>query len=206
MLKRDRQVFSCHPSFMRHLPSLLFEISSLRQIQRSHAQSLVHTHFTDTIAAHSHLVSVIAFFLAEASNADIGKVLTMALFHDMTEARAGDQNWIHRRYVTVHEDEILEDIATLLPEGSSLIPNLHEYDQRESMEAKVVKDADIIAQLILIKEYSATGHAEAQRWLEKDKMSVNIKTDAGKTLWNELKDVHPQSWQDVLTTNKNRKG
>lgn len=190
---------------MKNISNLLFEISSLRQIQRSHAQSLLHTHFTDTIAAHSHLVSVIAFFLAEAANADRGKVLTMALFHDMSEARAGDQNWVHKRYVTVHEDEIMHDIDAALPRGNTLIPCLKEYEKRESVESKLVKDADIIAQMILIKEYASSGHKEAQRWLDNDHISIHIKTDEGKELWSAIKDTHPQDWQSNLWTNKNRK-
>lgn len=190
---------------MKNIPHLLFEISTLRQIQRSHAQSLLHTHFTDTIAAHSHLVSVIAFFLGETAKADMAKILTMALFHDMTEARSGDQNWTHKRYVTVHEDEIMQDIEAVLPAESRLIRSLKEYEKRESLEAKLVKDADIIAQLILVKEYASTGHAEAQRWLDNDHMSVHLSTNIGKELWSDMKDIHPQDWHSTIKTNKNRK-
>jgi len=190
---------------MKNISNVLFEISSLRQIQRSHAQTLLHTHPTDTIAAHSHLVSVVAFFLGEAAEADMAKLLTMAIFHDVAEARSGDQNWIHKRYVTVHEDEIMSDVKAVLPEETSLIPCLNEYDERATLESKLVKDADIIAQLILVKEYASSGHAGAQRWLDNDHMSIHISTDAGKELWSSMKDVHPQDWQTTLQTNKNRK-
>ncbi len=43
---------------------------------------------------------------------------------------------------------------------------MNEYKVRESLESKVAKDADILDQIFILKEYALTGHKEAQRRLD----------------------------------------
>lgn len=75
---------------MKNIVNFLFEVGSLKKIARSHRQSFLTDDLSDNIASHSHRVSVIGYFLAKFEGVDIGKVLTMCIFHDVGESRSGD--------------------------------------------------------------------------------------------------------------------
>ena len=42
-----------------------------------------------------------------------------------------------------------------------------EYKERKTKEAKVAKDADLVDQILLLKEYAWRGNSEAEEWLSK---------------------------------------
>src|SRR5204862_5086086 len=94
---------------IRNLIGFFFEVGTLRKITRAHKQTLLTEDSSDTIAAHSFRVATIGWFLANAEKADPYKVVMMCLTHDMPEARSGDQNWVHKKYVKVFENEIIND-------------------------------------------------------------------------------------------------
>jgi putative hydrolase of HD superfamily len=101
-------------------------------------------------------------------NANVEKVLEMCIFHDIAETRSGDQTWIHKRYVTVDEDRILAEQLSNISKDDEIKKVMSEYLKRESLEAKVAKDADNIDQYLLVKEYDHRGNKEASSWLAKD--------------------------------------
>src|SRR5690554_5356596 len=105
---------------MKKIVDFLFEIGSLKKIARSHRQSFLTDDLSDNISSHSHRVSVIGYFLAKSEGANIEKVLTMCVFHDVGEARSGDQTWVHKKYVKVFEDEILNDQLKDITKDNSL--------------------------------------------------------------------------------------
>src|SRR5690606_37851502 len=99
--------------------------------------------------------------------ANIEKVLTMCVFHDVGEARSGDQTWVHKKYVKVFEDEILNDQLKDITEDNSLFKTMSEYAERESVESKIAKDADKLDQYLLVKEYIMRGNKEAEHWIKR---------------------------------------
>lgn len=150
---------------MKKEANLLYEISTMRKIVRNHRPSLLLDDLTDNISTHSYLTTWAAYIIAKCEKADAEKVLLMAMSHDIAETRTGDMNWINKNYVKVFEDEAIEDI---LPKGLDYL-NIKtvqkEYDKRESIEAKCVKDADRIAQIIILEEQIVTfGNQRAKRW------------------------------------------
>lgn len=145
--------------------SFLFEMGTLRKIARSHRQTLLTDDLSDNIASHSFRVTIIGWMLAKAEGANIEKTVSMCLFHDMEEARTGDQNWVHKPYVSVDERKILSDQTSAFPQGGDILHIKEEYLARESREARIAKDADLLDQLLLLKEYQMCGNQEAGRWL-----------------------------------------
>lgn len=186
---------------MQNIANLLFEISSLRRIQRAHRQQLGHIDDSDNIASHSHLVSVVAYFIAKKEGANMEKVLKMAITHDVAESRTGDISWINKRYVKDFENEALEDAfgETAFKE----IILLHqEYSKRETLEAKIVKDADRIAQIIVLKELVAShGNERAKLWLTNPNTFF---TDTGQQIADELFKFDASRWGLDLETDKRR--
>lgn len=178
---------------------MFFEIGTLRKIIRSHRQTLLTDDLSDSIATHSFRVALIGYFIAKIENINIEKVLMMGLLHDLSESRCGDQNWINKRYVKVFEDEITDDQLG----GTQLNEIAKEYKLRESKEAIAVKDADLLDQVLLLKEYSHSGNHEATEWLKDNEQIKMLKTKTAKKLASVIlkRSVHDW-WKDLWTAKR----
>lgn len=194
----------------RSIINFLYEVGTMRRLPRMHRQVLLNDDMTDTIASHSYRVAVIAWFLAKIEGADLYKTLAMGLFHDIAEARTGDHNWLHKKYVKTNEDEVLEDQLGGLP-FPDLKELMDEYEKRESKEAIVAKQADILDQIFLLREYEWQGNKEAMIWLygkegsekgaqQLKKLTLPSAIELGKMIY----EVAPSEWWDSLWTSKNR--
>lgn len=189
--------------------SFLYEIGTMRKIARAHRQTLLTDDFSDNISSHSYRAAWIGWLLSKEEKADPYKVLLMCLAHDISEARSNDQNWIHKKYVKVFEDEITKDQIEGLPTGRELGEILKEYKERKTKEAKIAKDADLIDQIMLLKEYSWRGNSEALDWLGKNKGKGNMQykllhTTAAKKLADEILKQNPSDWWRNTWTEKRR--
>lgn len=188
---------------MNRLVNFFFEVGTLKKIARSHRQSFLTDDLSDNIASHSHRVSIIGYFLAKAENVDIEKVLTMCVFHDVGEARSGDQNWVHKKYVKVYEDEILRDQISNITSDDSLFSTMTEYEERHSFESRIAKDADKLDQYLLVKEYIMRGNKEAQSWIEQ-KNADDLYCQTAKDLFIQILETDPADWWKNLYTEKRR--
>ncbi len=191
------------------LANFLFEIGTLRKIPRAHRQILLSEDTTDNISSHKFRVTWIGWFLAKLEKADPYKVVMMCLLHDLPETRSGDQNWVHKKYVKVFEDEIISDQLQSLPASDDLVKVFSEYEKRESLEARITKDADIIDQLLLLKEYARVGNREAEEWLqvdnfEKSQKYLSLKTNSAKKLALKIIKTTTSEWQNTVWTEKRR--
>lgn len=181
----------------------------MRKILRMHRQMLLSDDISDNIASHSYRVAMIAWILAIEEGADLYKTLAMALLHDLDEARSNDHNYVQKRYVKIYKDEIRKEQFGTLP-----FPDFEkfadEYEERESLEAKIVKDADLIDQILLLREYEWQGNREAVIWLygkgkEKECEQVkNLKLVSSKKLAETIYNTGPSDWWEDLWTSKNR--
>lgn len=190
---------------MDRLLKFFFEIGTLRKIARAHRQNLLTDDLSDNIASHSYRVAIIAYFLALKEKANVEKVVTMALFHDIGETRSGDQTWTHKRYVHVYEDEILEDQLKGLTSQDKLYKLMLEYQERKTKEAKIAKDADILDQLLLLREYIAQGNQIAPRWLYSKGALKRLYSKTAKDIANKLYEIeNPEFWAFSIATDKRR--
>ena len=192
------------------LASFLFEIGTLRKIPRAHMQTLLTHDLSDNIASHSYRVSVIGWFLAQKEKVDPYKTVAMCLFHDASETRSGDQNWVHKKYVKVFEEEIINDQITDLPGGNLISAFIEEYHERKTKEAILAKDADLLDQILLIKEYVWQGNKEAEGWLKRGKGdSPNthfkmLKSKTAKKLAQKIINQEPGVWWKNIWTERRR--
>lgn len=191
-------------NIFKKLTSFFFEIGTLRKIARSHRQTLLTDDFSDNIASHSFRMTFIGWFLAEIENADSYKVVMMCLLHDLEESRAGDQNWVHKRFVKVFEEEIRKEQLMPLPKANELLSLSSEYQERETIEAKLAKDADLLDQILLLKEYSHQGNKEADDWLKGRQQEKLMFSKTAKKLAHEAYQQTPSDWWQNLWTNKRR--
>ncbi len=197
----------------KRIAQFLFEIGSMRKLVRMHRQSLLTDDMSDNIATHSYRVAMIGWHLAMLEKADPYKVVMMCLLHDVAEARSGDHNWVHKRYIKIFEEEIKADQLGTLP-FDDLKSLIDEYDERKTKDAIVAKDADLLDQVLLLREYEWQGNKEATIWLrgKKSRSGVNthnkqlayLKTASAKKLGRAIASEIPSEWWEKLWTSKNR--
>lgn len=196
-------------SQIKKAASFLYEVGTMRKIARAHRQTLLTNDLSDNISSHSYRVSWIGWLLAKEENADPYKVLLMCIAHDIGEARSNDQNWVHKKYVKVFEEEITKDQISGLPAEKELLDSAREYKERETKEAKIAKDADLIDQILLLKEYVWQGNKEALDWLGKNKGRGNmqyklLQTKSARQLADEILKQKPSDWWSKKWTEKRR--
>jgi putative hydrolases of HD superfamily len=194
---------------IQQLTKILYELGTLRKIARSHRQMLLTDDLSDNIASHTYRVTMIGWFLAKMEKADPYKTVMMCLLHDMAEARSGDHNWVHKRYVYIHEEEIEKEQLGTLPYGD-LKKLIDEYEERKSKEAIIAKDADLLDQVLLLREYEWQGNKEAGIWLRGksgDKTNAQLarlKSVSAKKLGAAIYKENPSDWWNNIWTPDNR--
>jgi len=186
------------------ITNFLYEVGSLRRVIRAHRQSLFVDDTSDTISSHSYRVAMIGWFLAKEEKADPYKVVMMCLFHDLSEARSGDQNWVNKKYVKVFEEEIIKEQFKDLPQENELKNLLGEYNERKTKEAILAKDADIIDQIFILKEHEWSGNNEAHRWLKDSTHLRMTKSKTGINIANQALKTRPTMWWSDIWTSKRR--
>ena len=139
--------------------SILIELQRLKRLERTGWTLRGMPNGTESVAAHSFGVSVTAMMLADQMkirglDINIERVLKMSLLHDWAETRVGDMPKTATDYFGVEvrkraETSALADIVGSVGAAASQYTGLYEdYEQRHSLEARLVKAADIIDLLI----------------------------------------------------------
>lgn len=174
---------------------LLFELGCLRFLPRTGSQFL-HADFGN-IAEHHFRVSWIALLLAEMEgNRNTGKIIKMALAHDIAESRTGDVNYLQRQYVVRNETLAITDILSGTLVEKEFIELLKDYESRKSEEAKIVKDADSLDVDLSLKEQEAQGFLLSRNWYAHRKKIVRktLYTKSAKIIFDIIWKANPNDW------------
>lgn len=157
---------------LKNVVNFLFEIGTAKNVFRNHHQLIKNSN--DTIGSHSFRTAIIGLILAEMEKVNQDKVMKMCLLHDLAELRTGDANFIHKNYQTQNEEKAIQDQWKNIIGGKKIILLLKEYNQRRSKESIVAKDADILDQIFLQKEYLHQRPYDFKKWHQN--MERDIKT------------------------------
>lgn len=175
---------------LKPIANYLYEAGMLNKTPRSW------TGFLGTgeqsVAEHMYRMLHIVYALAKMEKVNLSRMLEMAMFHDFAEGRVSDLNYVHQKYVTSDEEKAMNDLTKTLPFGDSINEVLSEYKTRETLESKLVKDADNIELLLSLKEQQSIGNPKAEEWMSFTEK--RIKTDAGKQLAEVVLATHPDEW------------
>ncbi len=143
----------------------LFEVGILAKTPRSWSSFLGSGQ--QSVAEHINRVVYIGFCLGYMNGkADVGKIVQMCQFHDVSEARISDLNYVHQKYTERLEDKAEEDLSKSLPFGDKIQELLKEYHGKKSIEAILAKDADNIELLLTLKEQIDSGNERAKTWVK----------------------------------------
>jgi putative hydrolase of HD superfamily len=184
---------------IQRIVDFIFEAGTANNILRSHHQDLPQSR--DTIASHSFRTALIGLLLAETEKADKSKIVLMCLLHDLAELRTGDANFINKFYRTEKEEEAIKDQWSGMPGEAEISELLSEYNQRKTKESLIAKDADMLDQIFLQKEYLGNRPEDLKLWHEH--MAENLKTSSAKEIAESAFKTNPLKW--IYDLNEARK-
>ena len=176
---------------MKDIINLLFEAKILKEIPRTGFHFLGSG--KESIAEHSFLITFIAFIMSKMQpGLDAGKIISMCLVHDLPEARMGDLNYVHKQYATAHEDRALSDMAKTVPFGNDIVDLVNEFNNGNSMEAQLARDADQLAIILEVKALKDQGHRGPDIWLTS--IQKRLKTDLAKKMAGVIMETEWDEW------------
>lgn len=149
---------------MKNIANFLFEAGMLKRTPRTGYQFLGSG--DESVAEHIFRTSYIGYALGRMSeNANVDRIVKMCMFHDLPEARTGDQNYVNKKYVDVDIGKAVEDMTTMLPFGQEIREMILEFEEGKTEEAKLARDADQIELILALKEYKDLGNTYANEWI-----------------------------------------
>jgi putative hydrolase of HD superfamily len=136
----------------------LIELQRLKNLDRTGWSLRGLPNGTESVADHSFGVAVTAMLLADELSArgvrvDVERVLRMALLHDWAETRVGDLPRTASVYFGAEnrkraETKAFADLVSVDELGKHYLEHYEDYEARNSLEAKLVKAADLIDLLV----------------------------------------------------------
>ena len=145
--------------------STLIELQRLKRLDRTGWTLRGLPTGTESVAAHSFGVGVTAMLLADkliasGVSVDVEKVLRIALLHDWAECRVGDMPRTATLYFGSEARKQAETAAF-----ADVVSNLEgpyvdlydDYERRNSLEAKLVKAADVLDLLVQVLALERAG-------------------------------------------------
>ncbi len=151
---------------MHNCADFLFEMGMLAKTPRSGFFFLGSGE--QSVAEHINRTAYVGFVLGSLcrdKEVDRSKVVEMCLFHDIAEARVSDLNYVHQKYTQRDEERAIGDLAEKVPFGNDIKALIVEYEAKETIEAKLAKDADQIEFLLALKEQVDIGNERAKTWI-----------------------------------------
>jgi putative hydrolase of HD superfamily len=168
----------------------LIELQRLKRLERTGWTLRGLPNGTESVASHSFGVGVTAMMLADEVKArgltvDCERVLRMALLHDWAETRVGDMPKTASDYFGAEarktaETRAFDDIVSGVGPCESEYKALYrDYEERNSLEARLVKAADVID--LLVQAYAlehAGAHGLDEFWQVANDADFNLPTVA----------------------------
>ncbi len=177
---------------------LIQQAGTLMMTNRNHIRNLGNITF-DTLASHCFHVGIIAYCVCrmeQMSHNDAMRALTMGIFHDLLEARTGDNDFVTKNYTVMDDEKAIKDQFSGFSFGKDLQAEVLEYEARKTKLSKCVKDADCIAQMFVEWSLAWQGNRLAEKWFINDMKNrlPYLKTKSAKKIVRLIKSTDPQDW------------
>ncbi|BEL04838.1 HD domain-containing protein [Actinoplanes sichuanensis] len=173
----------------------LYEVGALKRTART-GWALARLPNRESVADHSFRTAVIAMTLAAMSGADPDRAATLALLHDLPEARLGDMHHLTRRYLDEPKPfrRVIDDQTENLPPPvrEAIRSRAAQWLDQETAEARLARDADTLDSLLHVRESLADRPDLRERWEEY--LSAAVTTEAGRTMMAEIRATDPDAW------------
>jgi putative hydrolase of HD superfamily len=147
--------------------STLIELQRLKRLDRTGWILRGLANGTESVGSHSFGVACTAMLLADelmrqGVKVDVEKVIRISLLHDWAEVRVGDMPRTAVKYFGTDvrrqaETAAFSEIVSSLSNQDSYCDLYDEYERRNSLEARLVKAADIIDLLVQVLALERAG-------------------------------------------------
>ncbi len=173
--------------------NFFFELQVLKRTPRTGLKN-VGIKNSDSVAEHIFLTSQIAYILGKMEKVNAERAALIALFHDNGEVRIGDADVMAGIYLNnkeVEEKVFLEQIKNLPGEGE--IKSIYkEWVERDTPEAVIARDADLLELSLQIKCFLDLGNKLLNIWLKYIK--THLKTKSAKKLFETMEKTNIDDW------------
>ena len=173
----------------------MYEIGSLRHVPRGWRQHLGFDVASDL--EHTFRLIWLALLISRMEKqGDENLIIKMALVHDVPETRTSDHSYVQKVYVTADEERAANDMFKDTA-FADLRVILAKYESRDSIEAKIVKDADNLDVDLELKEIEELGSQLPKKWEKLNRRMVRdekLYTESAKKIWDEIQQSDPSNW------------
>ncbi len=137
----------------------LMEAGKLKRLQRTGWVEAGVPH-PESVADHSYRTALIAMLFADLGGHDGGKMIRMALLHDLAEAEVGDLTPTQKEEKPawkLNEKNAVKHLMGFLPPDLAMRYEsiIDEYNEDSSEEARLVHSADKLEMLLQAVEYDS---------------------------------------------------
>ena len=173
----------------------LFEMGSIRFIDRMWRRFL-NGDFANLADHHFRMFWIAMTIAGREENVDTAKLAKMVMVHDIAESRAGDVDYLARQYVERNEELAIKDMLDGTAIEKEFLELWAEYEARESIESKIVKDADNLDVDFELAEQASHGSPLRGNWQENRAFVAQSKlyTQTAKDIFEQLKTANPHAW------------
>jgi putative hydrolase of HD superfamily len=176
---------------MKPITNLLFEARILKDIIRSGYAFLGSG--KESIAEHSFMTAFICFVMAKMDETlNLERLVSMALVHDIAEARTGDLNYVEKKYSIPDEPKAISHLIRHVSFGKDINDLIEEFNQGETAEAKLANDADQISFILELKKLLDLGARGPEKWLPV--VMDRLKTDVGCRMAQNIMETSWDEW------------
>ena len=180
--------------------STLIELQRLKRLDRIGWTLRGLPNGTESVAAHSFGVSVTAMLVADRCTAagvtvNLEKLLRIALLHDWAETRVGDMPRTATLYFGSDarkqaETAAFSDIVNPVDANGSYTNLYDDYERRKSLEARLVKAADVLDLLIQVLALERAGARGLDEfWQVAEKPDFNLEGAAQQIVLELLQSI-----------------
>jgi len=185
---------------IKKLVNFIFEINQLKR-QRHSGFQLAGVKNPDSVAEHALRAAQIGYILATMEGyASPEKVVSMLVIHDNPEARTGDQNKVSARYFSNKKAEQMAFSDQIINLGKEIEKKwqgyFYEFENRNTKEGIIAKDADWLEVAFQAKEYLDQGYYAVEDWI--NNVEKALETESAKKIIKEMKKTKYADWWQGL--------
>ena len=187
---------------MKRDTEFLFEIGMLRHLPRQWSR-FGGINFANLADHHFRVTWLALIIAAHEGKVDTEKIMKMALVHDVAESRTNDVDYIARQYTELNQEAAISDTLSGTVLEGEFLALIKEYEKRESLESKIVKDADNLDVDLEIQEQDANG-VKIKQWLKhREHVAENFFfTETAKKLFKQIYETSPHDWHVNSKSNR----
>ena len=162
------------------ISEFFYQIVNLKTTQRSGWKSKLNLSYSESVAEHTYMMSVMAMVLSDIKNLNTEKIIKMSLLHDWAESKIGDfmPGEVTNEEKSMLEDKAMAEILSILPDKiQNDYQNIwNDYSNNISLESKFVHQLDKLEMVLQAKIYEKdVGYEKIKPFLTS---SVDLITDA----------------------------